>query len=144
MICDVSKTENRYIYVYVFIKCVCVSVSVDSFCFSIVSIILLMSPSTRWKKSIGTYTPNGDDNSYSGAGETIVWPVKIYFISYRYTSDTLYVLYIHLYVRTHIQELLYWNKKTGKNPKEDAGRTSINHSLSAFEEKKKYMWYIYI
>jgi len=44
-----------------------------------------------------------------------------------------------LFVRTHTQELLPIQKqtKTGKYPKEDAGRASINHSLFAFEKKIK-------
>lgn len=32
--------------------------------------------------------------------------------------------------------------KETKNPKEDADRASINHSLSVFKKKKKYMIYI--
>lgn len=51
-----------------------------------------------------------------------------------------------LYVRTHTQELLpiIQKQNRGKNPKEDAGRASINHSLSAFEKKNKNKYVIYI
>lgn len=117
MICDVSKTKNRY--AYVFIR-TCAFVSVDSFYFSIVSIILLMSPSTRWKKV------HAEQRRQQLFG--CWWNNRVA------CQDIFYFVSIHIRYIMRIYRNYY---KETKNPKEDADRASINHSLSVFEKKEE-------